>query len=215
MFTVLWDNDGVLVNTEGLYFQACRESLASVGIELTLEQFQDISLRRGESTFGLAARAGIASDRVARLQQQRDRRYNELLAREPAVIDGVEDVLRTLHGHVRMGVVTGSKREHFETIHAQSGLTQYMDFVLTREDYGQSKPHPEPYLVAIQRGGLQPDQCLVIEDSERGLAAATAAELPCLIVLSPWTQHGDFAGAVAVVERIAEVPAIVRQRSTE
>lgn len=55
-FTVLWDKDGVLVDTEGLYFQATRAVLATVGVELTLEQFREISLRRGESTFQLRAR---------------------------------------------------------------------------------------------------------------------------------------------------------------
>ena len=63
MFTVLWDNDGVLVNTEGMYFQACRDILGSAGIELTLQQFQEISLRRGESTFSLATERGLPSCR--------------------------------------------------------------------------------------------------------------------------------------------------------
>ena len=55
MFTILWDNDGVLVDTEGLYFHATQTVLATVGIDLTAEQFKEISLRRGESTFKLAA----------------------------------------------------------------------------------------------------------------------------------------------------------------
>jgi beta-phosphoglucomutase-like phosphatase (HAD superfamily) len=54
MFTVLWDNDGVLVDTEGLYFQATKTVLQTVDVGLTPEQFKEISLRRGESTFVLA-----------------------------------------------------------------------------------------------------------------------------------------------------------------
>ncbi len=58
MFTILWDNDGVLVDTEGFYFRACRSVLRNVGIDLTADQFRDISLRRGVSVFTLAAEQG-------------------------------------------------------------------------------------------------------------------------------------------------------------
>ena len=70
MFTILWDNDGVLVDTEGMYFQACREVLGSIGIDLTLAQFKEISLRRGESTFVLAADQDLSADEVAQLRKQ-------------------------------------------------------------------------------------------------------------------------------------------------
>ena len=87
-----------------------------------------------------------------------------------------------------------------------------MNFVLTREDYTQSKPHPEPYLTAIERHDLQPSQCVAVEDSERGLAAATAAGVDCIVVLSQWTRDGNFDGALAVVDSIAGVPEVVRSR---
>ena len=52
MFTILWDNDGVLVDTEGLYFRAMQEVLRSADVSLTADQFKDVSLRRGESCSG-------------------------------------------------------------------------------------------------------------------------------------------------------------------
>lgn len=212
MFTVLWDNDGVLVDTEGRYFQATRTVLQTVGIELTIEQFKDISLRQGQSAFLLAEERGIEAERIAGLRAERDRIYAEFLGKESCVIDGVEEVLQSLHGKFRMAVVTTSRREHFGIAHSNSDLLRYFDFVLTREDYTQSKPHPEPYLTAIQRYDLRPDQCIVVEDSERGLAAATAAGVDCIIVLSKWTRDGEFSDAVAVVESISGVPKVVRSR---
>ena len=209
MLTIFWDNDGVLVDTEGLYFRATQEVLRTVGVPLTAEQFKEISLRRGESTFVLAVEQGIADDEIARLRAERDRRYAELLGSQSWAIDGAEEVLRTLHGQVRMGVVTSARKIHFETAHASTGLRQYLDFVLTREDYDQTKPHPEPYLTALARHDLRPEECIVVEDSERGLAAATAAGLPCLVVLSEWSRDGDFAGACRVLESIRDVPGVV------
>jgi HAD superfamily hydrolase (TIGR01509 family) len=212
MPTILWDNDGVLVDTEGLYFRATQSVLQAVGIGLTAEQFKEISLRRGESMFKLAVEQGVSAEEIARLRAERDRIYSELLAATPCVIDGVEEVLRSLHGRVRMGVVTSTRRKHFEIAHATSGLTQYLDFVVTHEDYQRSKPHPDAYLTAFARHGLRPDECIVVEDSERGLASATAAGLQCLIVLSEWTRDGDFRGAYRVLESIRDVPGLAAER---
>ena len=206
MLTILWDNDGVLVDTEGLYFRATRTVLAEVGVELTPEQFKEISLKRGESTLLLALEQGISRDEIARLRAKRDQIYTEFLRTEPCLFDGAEEVLRALHGQVRMGVVTSTHRQHFEIAHARTGLTKYLDFVIAHGDYQHSKPHPEPYLTALARHQLRPNKCIVVEDSERGLASATAAGLECLIVLSEWTKDGDFQKARKVLGSIAEVP---------
>lgn len=213
-FTVLWDNDGVLLDTEGLYFRATMEVLRSVGIDLTPEQFKEISLRRGASTFQLAAQRGVPTEQIACLRAERDRRYSELLGAQSRVVEGVEEVLRLLHGTVRMGIVTSSRRDHFDIAHAKGGLLRHFDFILTREDYEHTKPHPEPYLTAMKRHSLVPDQCIVVEDSERGLASARAAGLDCLIVLSEWTKDGDFSQACKVLRSISEVPDEVLRRAS-
>ena len=111
-----------------------------------------------------------------------------------------------------MGVVTSTRRQHFEIAHARTGLGKYLDFVVTLEDYRHSKPNPEPYLTAISRFGLEPDQCIVVEDSERGLAAATAAGLECMIIRTEWSKDGDFRKASMVVQRIEEAAGEVLRR---
>ena len=213
MFTVLWDNDGVLVDTEGQYFRATQMVLATVGIHLTPEQFIDISLRQGQSTFRLAAEQGIPAEIIACLRADRDRIYSGFLETEPCLIAGVEETLRSLHGRVQMGVVTSSRRQHFEITHARAGLRKYLDFVLTLEDYRHAKPNPDPYLTAMAHYGLEPDRCIVVEDSERGLAAATAASLECLIVRTEWSKDGDFSKASRIVDSVAEAGEEVLRRA--
>lgn len=66
MLTILWDNDGVLVDTEGLYFRATQQVLRSVDVSITADQFKEISLRRGESCFILAAERGVTDGRLHR-----------------------------------------------------------------------------------------------------------------------------------------------------
>jgi len=108
-----------------------------------------------------------------------------------------------------MAIVTTSTRAHFELIHRDRKLSRFMDFVLSREDYVLSKPDPEPYLLGLRKFGASADNCLVIEDSQRGLQAALAAGIDCAIVHNDFTASHDFTGASHLLNSIAEVPKIL------
>ena len=141
---ILWDNDGVLVDTEKLYFKASQEVLSEIGIDLTTELFIQISLKQGRSVFDLASAQGVNPEVMDRLRVDRNRRYSELLRKGVRVLDGVEDTLRRLRGKVIMGIVTSCLKEHFDLIHAGTGLLPFFDFILTRKDYVRSKKGSSP-----------------------------------------------------------------------
>jgi len=102
-------------------------------------------------------------------------------------------------------VVTSSNHDHFELIHAGTGLMRFFDFAVTNRDYERSKPHPDPYLAALARAGCSADEAIAIEDSERGLAAARAAGLRCIVVPQGLTHGGSFAGAHRVLTSRADL----------
>jgi beta-phosphoglucomutase-like phosphatase (HAD superfamily) len=101
-----------------------------------------------------------------------------------------------------MGVVTSSMGSHFELIHSRLDLLRHFRFVLTAEHYANSKPSPEPYLLGLQKLGLAPEQCVVVEDSPRGLQAATAAGLRCIVLRNALTRHYDFPGAWRIADDV-------------
>lgn len=207
---LFWDNDGVLVDTEHLYFRATRQVLrARAGIHLERDDFIRISLQQGRSVFSLASERGSDSEACERMRQERNALYAQLLSREAAAIDGVEETLQTLQGRLQMAIVTSSLGEHFDIIHGRTGLLKYFDFWLTREDYRQTKPHPEPYLSALERSRLQPEECLVIEDTQRGLRAALAAGIPCLVIPGELTRGHDFSGARGILQDVREIPSFL------
>jgi HAD superfamily hydrolase (TIGR01509 family) len=211
--TILWDNDGVLVDTEHLYFRACREVLARVDIELSEERYIDLFLKKNEGLFSMTSEYSLSHDEAEGLRHWRDARYTELLGQGITVLDGVHEVLEALHGRVRMGIVTGSRRRHFEAIHARTELLPYFDFVLVREDYRESKPDPAPYLEAMQRHGLHAAECLVVEDSDRGLRAALAAGVRCAVIPQGLTHGLDFSGAFRILESISDLLGLVDELS--
>jgi HAD superfamily hydrolase (TIGR01509 family) len=205
---ILWDNDGVLVDTEWWYFKATQRALSELGIVLEEETY----LKRmvaGESSWGLALAAGVDADQVAIKQQHRDSYYQESLARENIDIPDVERVLALLSKTYKMATVTTSKRSDFELIHKSRNLVRHMDFVLTREDYISSKPDPEPYLLALRRFGAMAEDCLVIEDSQRGLQSAITAGIDCAIVYNKFTSKHDFTGASLFLDSISDLPGII------
>lgn len=209
MFSVIfWDNDGVLMETEHLYFRANAEALARVDVELNLPTFQEMSLRRGESVLDLAH---IASGEAEALRNWRDIRYRELLGEEAKPFPGVEEVLAAFHGEVPMAIVTSCRRENFLHMHRRSGLLGYFDFVLTREDYSNSKPDPEPYLTACERADFHPGACIAVEDSERGVRSAADAGLNVVAVPGDMNSDGDFSAARWRLERVGELLEIFRK----
>jgi HAD superfamily hydrolase (TIGR01509 family) len=110
---------------------------------------------------------------------------------------------------MRMAVVTSSQRHHFDVMHADIGLTSYFEFELAREDCDRTKPNPDPYLLALERLGIRPESCVAVEDSERGLAAARAAGLRCLVIPNEITRSCNFQGATAILPGAASVLAAV------
>lgn len=204
---ILFDNDGVLVDTERLYYAATRQVLAGIGVDLDEAAYVELFLRQGVGAWHLAEERGLSPAAVADLRAARDRRYLELLGTEDVTMPGVTDLVAALARRFRLAVVTSSHHEPFARTHARTGLLAHFEFALTRGDYLHSKPAPEPYLRAIERLRLPADRCLVIEDSERGLRAAKAAGLTCWIIPSPLTAASDFIAADAVFDTLADAVA--------
>jgi len=204
---ILFDNDGVLVDTEGLYFRANREVLAGVGVELDEAAYVELFLREGLGAWHLASARGHSPEAIEVLRAARDRRYFELVDESPILIPGVAEILPRLAARYRLAIVTSSEPGPFARTHARTGLLPHFELVLTRADYQQSKPDPEPYLCAVARLGLPPERCLVIEDSERGLRAAKAAGLSCWVVPAGLTATSRFDAADAVLPDLATAAA--------
>jgi HAD superfamily hydrolase (TIGR01509 family) len=202
---IFWDNDGVLVDTEHLYFRATQEVLATIGFELTETHFMELFLIEARGAWHLVRERGFSEKEVENLRQTRNRLYSDYLAKEKLLIEGVEEVLAELHGKYIMAIVTSSLREHFDLIHHSTGLLRYFDFVVASGDYTKYKPDPEPYQVALERAGCGADECIAIEDSLRGLLSATGAGIRCYVVPQRLTSTSDFSSAFKVLANVREL----------
>lgn len=160
----------------------------------------------------LAKEKGFSDKDIDILRSQRDNLYSKMIANEDIQIDGVEDVLEQLYGKYEMGVVTSSKRVHYEQIHVRTGLRRFFDFELVREDYQKSKPDPEPYLAALSKTSSLANQCVVIEDSIRGLESAKAAGLVCWVIPHSFNTGSDFNKADKILKGIHQIPDLLTEQ---
>jgi len=205
---ILFDHDGVLVDTEPWYYRAGERALADVGFAQDRDQYLR-DMHHGQATWAQVRRAGVDEGTIDRQREVRDRYYQEYLRTEAIEIDGVLEALAELSKHVRMAVVTTARRVDFELIHEKRRIRPFMDFVLVREDYARAKPHPEPYLTGLKAFGAAREETLVVEDSSRGLASAVAAGIDCAVVHHDFTRSQDLSQATHRIGTLAELTEIV------
>ena len=212
---ILWDNDGVLVDTEKFYYMANKKLLSRYQIELTEELFRDLYLTQSTGAWHLIPQVHLESIGISSLRHERNAMYIDMLQTGDFRIPGVEQALESLKDRYLMAVVTSSLRKHFDIIHRRTNYLRFFDFVLTREDYNQSKPEPEPYLKALELLAIDPDETVVIEDSQRGIMAAKRAGLTCWAVPNRLSTHGDFSQADRVLANIGEVARLLLDDSLD
>ena len=203
---ILWDNDGVLVDTEEMFFAATCDALARAGVTLTPAFYLEFMLVNGRNVFDLVEQRGWTPQQVRALRAKRDADYAERLGSGARVMDSVAQTLQLLHMKFRMAVVTTSLCSNFKIAHQASGLLDFFELAVCREDYVNAKPHPEPYLTAMRLLDLPAAHCIVVEDSGRGVKSAVSAGLRVVAIPNSFTRGSDFSGASAVLDSIRLLP---------
>ncbi len=202
---LFFDNDGILVDTEPLYFESNKTVLKPLGIDLTPAYFIEYSLTKGTGFADLIPEKIRRNMDFKRLREERNKIYLSLLKERLIIMPQAQKCLEALSKKFTLGIVTSSRRAMFQAIHAQTGFLDYVDFVIDRESVTHAKPHPEPYQKALTLAKVRPSEALIVEDSERGLASAYAASIDCWVVPTELTQKQDFSKAEKVFTDLESV----------
>lgn len=205
---ILFDHDGVLVDTEPWYYEATRLHIARLGVALKLPEYlADMAL--GRASWERARALGATDAEISAGREARNLDYQRFLREQDIEIPGVLDALAVLGEQFAMAIVTTARREDFELIHQDRDIVQHMDFVLASGDYPRAKPAPDPYLAALDRYSAEPAEAIVVEDSERGLRAAVAAGIDCVVVENEFVRGQDFSTASHRISSLAELPGLM------
>ena len=207
---VLFDSDGVLVDTESLFFDTTQRAFRRLDLDLTPEIWGSRYLAVSTSSREVALSLGADPKRVDEVLEERNRQFRRLLQKASVLRPCVRETLTRLQGVVKLAVVTGGDREHLALAHATSNVLSYFEVIVTSDDCANDKPHPEPYLSAVRQLGVDAKRCLAVEDTPRGLASVRSAGVPCVVVPTELTCRLPFPGALAIEQDLSGVLRHVR-----
>ena len=181
----LFDCDGTIADSMPLHFKAWKKTLAEWNCEFEEELFYEWGgMPVAEIISTLNARHGLNMP-VENVAHRKEELYFELLPQLKPVPEVLEHI-RTEHGRIPFGVVSGSTKESVTASLGTLDLLDRFDTMVCAGDYTKSKPDPEAFLLAAARLGVAPERCLVFEDTYMGIQAAQAAGMASVKVPAPW-----------------------------
>ena len=200
---VLFDMDGLLVDTEGLCVSVVSDVLrrhfekdvdASGAVGRRVADFFADFLNKHDS--GLS---------IEYLESEYSAAYEGKLRKSVTPLPGAFALLSALKGAYPLGLVTGSSFKETEIVLSSLKIEGIFDVVVSSEDVSSGKPQPDPYLLAAQKLNKMPGDCLVLEDSQAGVKSAKAAGMFCIGVVGNPVVSQDLSDADIIVESLEDV----------
>jgi HAD superfamily hydrolase (TIGR01509 family) len=201
---VIFDMDGVVVDSEPLYQQAEERLFSEYGVTIPEE---DWKLFRGCTEARFYELAHQRYSITAPVEELRRKGRGYVLSAFEADLDyksGFTELQRDLKGRYQLGLVTSTPEQIFDKMDEQIGIRNYFDEVITGGMTVNNKPHPEPYLEMMRRLVVTPTESVIIEDSISGLQSALASGA-WTIAITGSVPIEDMPGAHRTIDSLTEI----------
>ncbi len=202
------DHDGTLVDSEHTHYRIWLSILAPFGLDLPLEDYVRFHAGRPTTSNALRLKADNPSltMTVEELIDAKDRAVEELLVNEafPLMPGGRAIIDDFVNRGAKAAIVSGADGPGVHASIRWHGLEELMSTIVSGDQVENGKPAPDGYLLAAERLGLDPAECVAVEDTEAGVASAAGAGVVCIAVTSEMSRTHDFGRADAVVDSLTE-----------
>jgi HAD superfamily hydrolase (TIGR01509 family) len=197
--------DGLMFNTEDVYWKVGTELMRRRGHEYTRELNDALMGRPPQACFEEMIRWHSLGDSWEDLAAESEELFISMLDHRVGPMPGLRELLDALEAAgTPKAICTGSTRKVLTAVLGRFGMEPRFQFALAAEDITHGKPHPEIYLTAASRFGIEPSEMLVLEDSEAGSRAAAAAGALVVAVPTEHSRDQDFSMASLVIESLAD-----------
>lgn len=171
----LFDFDGTLVDTMPLHFQAYREVLAEVDVELTPQDFYSNIGGNARESIPKFLRGRSCTLSTAEIHARKKERIGQLLSTGEIPVLETAKLLEVFSGRLTMGLVSSGSRPGIEVVLDRLDWRRHFAAIVTGEDTVRGKPAPDLFLLGAERLGVAPEHCIAFEDTDAGVAAAENA----------------------------------------
>jgi HAD superfamily hydrolase (TIGR01509 family) len=192
---LIFDMDGLMIDSERLYFAAEREMAAAYGRELRDEQLWPLMGRKPIESLRLLREILAIETSPEELFAWRNRLMLEKMRHDLGAMPGLYEILDAFSGRLKLAVGTGAQREFLDIALDTLRIRGYFDVLQTADGLERGKPDPEIYRIACQKLGLPPGRCVVLEDARNGVLAGRAAGCRVIAVPNDYTRGQDFSEA--------------------
>ena len=210
---IIFDMDGVLVDSEPIHERAEMEVCRQFGMEVLESEWDGFRGRKLEDIFSYASKKyGTGNEPIEKMIEQKINLYLLFALQDMELITGVRNFLEKLKSSQKyqLALTTSGRMVQQEKILAKYGLENFFEIMVTSDDVKNGKPHPEPYTVTVQRLKADPKTCLVIEDSDNGIISAKAAGCQTCGITTTFTKERlDSVGADMVIADFDELEKIL------
>ncbi len=207
MKAVIFDMDGVIIDSEPMYNKIHAEMLRDFGITKFLDKPEDYTGMTSAAVFLATKKLYQLKQSVAELAAyQRATILQEINKLHDEPIDGIRELLIALKAQkIKTAIASSSERTFINAVVDKFGLHAYFDVIVSGDDIKYSKPAPDIFLKAAKHLAVSPVDCLVIEDSKNGTIAAKAANMRCIGFANPNSGNQDLSHADKIVNYISEI----------
>jgi HAD superfamily hydrolase (TIGR01509 family) len=206
--TVIFDMDGVIVDTEPVHNYAYYQHFKELGIEVSAEMFATFTGNSTKNVFEkIKNHFGIENDIESLVQKKRSLFNDAFDTKEDLfLLDGVEKLIKQLHQNgIQLILASSSSKVTINRVFNRFKLHTYFSHIVSGEDFPQSKPNPAIFLEAARLSKSNKENCIVIEDSTNGIKAAHAAGIFCVGYRSVNSKKQDYSLANLVIDRFEEL----------
>lgn len=212
---VIFDVDGVLVDSYRAHFQSWEELVAEFG--LTYSE-HDFAVGFGRTSREILAEfwgdriPDLTPERIRQLDEKKEHIYRRIIAADFPAMDGARELIAALHAAgIPIAIGSSGPSVNVELVVDRLGIASILGGRVTGSDVTRGKPDPQIFLMAAQRLGLPASKCVVVEDARAGIRAAHAAGMKCFALVSTGHTPEELSEADVVVRSLREItPEIVR-----
>ncbi len=202
---VIFDLDGIIIDSEPWQKKAFDRTLKPYGINLTEEEFAKlIGIRTYENFVYLKQKYNLPLS-PEELTGIKNKYYNEILRKEIVPREGLIELLDYLFPKYMLSIASGSIRNDVMTVLRLLNIERYFKLVLTGDEIKNGKPDPEIFIKTSEKLGVSSELCIVIEDSENGVNSAKEAGMAVIAIPTISTQSHNFKNADVILHSLREV----------